>query len=94
MDNNLPLAKKFFVDNNWNLKEVINAEWTKHSKYNEYYLGANKNEAGECINCNGVRIYAGYVMIAAFRQDGNPELPFIEITKYRFDIISEWPDFR
>ena len=39
MDNNLPLAKKFFVDNNWNLKEVINAEWTKHADFDCYYNG-------------------------------------------------------
>ena len=60
MDNNLPLAKKFFVDNNWNLKEVINAEWTKHYDYDWYYLGNEKNRLGGCINCNGVQINADW----------------------------------
>ena len=71
MDNNLPLAKKFFVDNNWNLKEVINAEWTKHTLVNNwYYLGKQNNYWGQCINCNGVVIYDCEVNIGAWDKDG------------------------
>ena len=58
MDNNLPLAKKYFAENGWDLQELLKMTLTKHTKYNEYYLGNEKNTEGMCINCNGVMIDA------------------------------------
>ena len=43
MDNNLPLAKKYFAENGWDLQELLKMTFTKHSKYNEYSLGEEKN---------------------------------------------------
>ena len=79
MDNNLPIFRNYFGYFRWNLQEVINAEWTGDSESTYcQYLGANKNEAGECLNCTGVVIYKhGDLIIAPFNQFGKPLMPNI-----------------
>ena len=80
------LIRKFFNDQKWTIDDLKQTQWTKLPGYENYYLGATKNEAGNYINCNGVQIWNGNVIIAYFDQDGMPTDPFVWITEGDFKI--------
>ena len=84
--NNEDEITKFIIDK-WTLKDFEQTEWTRHTYSNSFYLGKEKNQAGDCINCNGVQIYAnGWLNIGAFNPCGYSTKPKILIDEYRFDI--------
>ena len=87
MDNKLSIFK-YFEDRKWKELDFKQTDWTKHTDYNWYYLGNEKNERGKPINCNGVIIDAdiGKVRIATFHQDGYWTYPNILIYKDGFRI--------
>ena len=81
------LIRKYFNDQKWTLVEFEQAQWTKHSNRELYYLGNEKNERGIITNCKGVEIRSyGAVMIGVFDQTGYPTRPYIKITEDGFEI--------
>ena len=79
---------KYFNDQKWTLQDFINNKWTKLTDHKVYYLGKQKNNRGEPINCKGVVIDDyGSVHIAAFNQYGKRTKPYILITKEDFIIF-------
>ena len=87
MDNKLSIFK-YFEDRKWKELDFKQTDWTKHTKYDIYSLGKQKNNEGMPINCKGVVILANYgrVTIGAFNQDGNMPKPYIYINKNGFEI--------
>ena len=73
--------------------DKLQTQWTNHTDFDcdWYYLGAKKNEAGYCINCNGAVIEAddGVVGIATFDEDGFKDIPYIYIDEDNFIICDE-----
>ncbi len=46
LTDNLDKIKKHFKDRKWSVDDFKQTEWTKHTKYNEYHLGNQKNYEG------------------------------------------------
>ena len=78
----MPEIRNYFEERQWTLKDYNSFEWTKHSDYNWYYLGNEKNTKGMPINCNGAYINADYsdLCIATFNERGFTTGPYIYIS--------------
>ena len=71
-------------DKKWSIDDLKQTIWTENQ--DKYYLGKEKNEQGESINCNGIRINTRnrYVYITTFDGESFPTGPCIEIYKKSF----------
>ena len=69
---NIDQMLEFFEKNGWTELDFLQREFTKHTDYDQFFLGSNKNNKGVCINCNAVVIHVDVdgVTIVTFNENG------------------------
>ena len=70
----------------------MQCEWTNDGFSSDWQLGQNRNEYGECFNCNGASIGYGIVHIVRYNGGTKVTCPYMMINQFNLVIYNNEKD--
>ena len=66
----------------------MQCEWSNDGFSSDWYLGQNRNEVGECTNCNGASVGYGIVQIVCYGGGRKVTCPYIMLNQFKLVIYN------